>query len=650
LLLTGKILLVEPEDALRRSLESRLEEAGHDVAAVQDDAAAVRLIHEGLDPDVVLAPLEGPDAPGRLRDLVPRAAHLRIDPDLMLTEEFPADGVGEPMRCNADPDEVLRRVEEALLALGPSTVPDGRRDEGRGCLDLARRLASSLPKVASIEDRVDLVTEAFDFFYGVRGTLVVYRDRSAEGWIEASRGLDAPLAARISEEISLRSSLRGLRPFLIRLEVDGGFHEVACVAVGLGARETDLAIALRGAPADPGLREGLMNLVGSAMRAAATRDELERSRGVTEGQSESLKSLLETVDRLTRFDRRGPLADRILTTLRREIGWTKTALFLPRTGGDGLLDLQASYGFAPHLLDRIGLSLDHGLGRGCLDAKGVVVLDRLDPEGLGSRELRLLTGAGLRWGAALRADDHRLGMLIFGGRRDDERRDPPELEPRERRALDVVLSSAHIALRNLLRLEDLQDLSLVGLQGLVAAAELRFPEDRGHAERVARGALALGRACGLSDGEMRNLVFCALVHDVGKTGVDPPAAGSGDPVERRHPVLGSRILSRAKAHPSLLHGVEQHHERYDGCGFPFGLKGEDIHLFGRIIAIVDSFDRLTHDSIAPVSQEEALRRLERGAGLLHDPGLVALFAEEVGRAPGSEVDAPNDTWLTTVFG
>jgi HD-GYP domain-containing protein (c-di-GMP phosphodiesterase class II) len=223
------------------------------------------------------------------------------------------------------------------------------------------------------------------------------------------------------------------------------------------------------------------------------------------------------------------------------------------------------------------------------------------------------------------------------------------LEPAEEQTLRVLLEAAAVAVRNLERVEDLRDLTICAMQGLVAAGEIRRPESRGRADRVARTALELARAMDMPAHERRDLVVAAFLHDVGELGTTTTPAGESEERrrERLHPMLGSRILSRANPSPAVVQGVEQHHERYDGHGFPYGLRGSDISRFGRILAILDAFDRWTVDE--DQSAEQALQRLELGAGLLFDPGLVAVFAAEVGRRPAAGPDVDAD-WLEDVVG
>ncbi|MFN8178176.1 MAG: HD domain-containing phosphohydrolase [bacterium] len=635
---TARILLVEPEETARRDLNRCLERAGHEVACVADEDGARLLMADGLDPDVVLAQTSpGVDADRSLRAMAPRAAHMRIVQGREGSDRK-NDVEDDPTLCSRDPEDVLRRIEEVLLEAEPRAFPDSPTR----CLDLVRRLASALPRARTPEERVDIVVEAFDTYFGVLGTLVVRRGQTPDDWIEARQGLDRSLALRISQEIARRAVRRGLRPFLTRFEHEGEMHEIAGLAVQSGDVETDLALALDDPPSSPELRESLISLVGSSLRSAMMTDDLEHTRTRLDAQSRSFSSLLELSREFARVGTRRLLCEAILRAVHRELQMSRSALFLPRAEGEAMLAPHAVAGFLPVLLDRIGLSGAHGVGAMCFEATGVKRLAAFPADGVAARELRMLHDAGLQWAVSLRIDGRPNGVLLFGSREE-----APDLEPGEVEALQSLLEAAAFALRGLERVEGLRDLAVCSLQGLVAAAEIRRPQDRGHAERVARGAVAVGRAIGLAPKELRDLVLAALLHDVGKVAMTPETSeGAAEEGRlRMHPVVGSRILSRARPAPAVVHGVEQHHERWDGHGFPYGLKGADIHLFARILAIANAYDRWLPAGDAPPA-DDALHRLELGAGLLFDPGLVAVFSSEVGRAPAS--DSRREEWLEDI--
>ena len=142
------------------------------------------------------------------------------------------------------------------------------------------------------------------------------------------------------------------------------------------------------------------------------------------------------------------------------------------------------------------------------------------------------------------------------------------------------------------------------LQALTAALETRDAETHGHSERVVTFSLRLGREYGLNALEMKALEFGSLLHDIGKIGV--PDAILRKPAKltdeewvrmREHPSHGQQILRGIKFLEGAARVVAQHHERWDGSGYPLGLKGEEIDICARIFAVADAFDAITSDRV-----------------------------------------------------
>ncbi len=172
------------------------------------------------------------------------------------------------------------------------------------------------------------------------------------------------------------------------------------------------------------------------------------------------------------------------------------------------------------------------------------------------------------------------------------------------------------------------------LKALVAALETRDLETHGHSERVVNFSLRLGRELGLSEEEMRSLEFGSLLHDIGKIGV--PDAILRKPARlteeewremRLHPLHGRQILSGIEFLEGAARVVAQHHERWDGSGYPAGLVGEEIDLNARIFAVADAFDAITSDRVyrAGRSYADALAELDAYAGGQFDPRVVHAF-------------------------
>ncbi|MFC7680529.1 HD domain-containing phosphohydrolase [Paenibacillus sp. GCM10028914] len=174
---------------------------------------------------------------------------------------------------------------------------------------------------------------------------------------------------------------------------------------------------------------------------------------------------------------------------------------------------------------------------------------------------------------------------------------------------------------------------------LAAALDARDPYTAGHSLRVAEYSVVLGRLAGLNEDEIDLLHKTALLHDIGKIGVrDNILLKEGRLTEeefsqvKSHPEQGENILRQiepADAMAPYLEGVRSHHERYDGRGYPDGLKGSEIPLYGRIIAVADAYDAMTSDRPYRngMRSTEALDILEEGRGTQWDPEFAAIFVK-----------------------
>ena len=181
------------------------------------------------------------------------------------------------------------------------------------------------------------------------------------------------------------------------------------------------------------------------------------------------------------------------------------------------------------------------------------------------------------------------------------------------------------------------------VEALVYAVELKDPYTRGHSRRVADYSIRIGEELGFSKKELEDLELAALLHDIGKIGVkgailNKPTKLSAKEFEevKKHPVLGEQLVSKVERLRRVAKIIRHHHERYGGGGYPDGLKGEEIPLESRIIAITDAYDAMTSDRPyrKALSKEEALRIIEENEDLQWDPNLVPIaikILKEVGK-------------------
>lgn len=207
----------------------------------------------------------------------------------------------------------------------------------------------------------------------------------------------------------------------------------------------------------------------------------------------------------------------------------------------------------------------------------------------------------------------------------------------------------HLERRVAEQAQQIENLFVDALLSLANAIETRDGYTGGHVDRVTRYAVATGKEMGLAGDSLRHLWVGALLHDVGKIGVPDhilkkPGRLTDDEYEvmKRHPVTGAAILERSSFLRPALPGVLHHQEKWDGTGYPYGLKGEEISLEGRILAVADTFDAIV--SSRPYRggrpPQAAVEELHRCAGTQFDPSVVEAFVRALERGFPADAAVP----------
>ena len=185
-------------------------------------------------------------------------------------------------------------------------------------------------------------------------------------------------------------------------------------------------------------------------------------------------------------------------------------------------------------------------------------------------------------------------------------------------------------------LEENQLLFLGTIRALAAAIDEKDPYTRGHSERVNRYAVAIAKRMGLSNPDVRDVMIGALLHDVGKIGIEDailrkPSALTNEEFQimKRHPEKGSHIMASIPQMNRIIGGIRNHHERWGGGGYPDDLKGEQIPLIARIVQVADAFDAITTDRPYQRAMrfEAAVARIRELTGIVFDPKVVDAFQE-----------------------
>jgi putative nucleotidyltransferase with HDIG domain len=194
-----------------------------------------------------------------------------------------------------------------------------------------------------------------------------------------------------------------------------------------------------------------------------------------------------------------------------------------------------------------------------------------------------------------------------------------------------MAARAAVGLSNAQLIEDLDQHNWETLVTLARAIDASSPWTLGHSERGADLAVSIGRQMGLSEDQLVHLHRGALLHDIGKLAIDRSVLdkqGVLTEEERRimreHPRKGARILSAHRSYAKAIPVVEQHHECWDGSGYPDGLAGEDIDILGRIYAVADVFDALITDRPyrAGLSRAKVVDYITGRSGIQFDPAVV----------------------------
>lgn len=198
----------------------------------------------------------------------------------------------------------------------------------------------------------------------------------------------------------------------------------------------------------------------------------------------------------------------------------------------------------------------------------------------------------------------------------------------------AMASQAAIAISNAMLFADVKSLFLGTVRSLASAVDAKDPYTLGHSQRVTQYALAIAQELGLSSGDCEDLQLAALLHDVGKIGLPDEIllkAGklTSDEWEqvRKHPIWGEKILRPIKQLRRVASWIRHEHERWNGSGYPDGLKADEIPVPSRIIAVADAFDAITSDRSyrKAASARDAMIILEAAAGTEYDPEVVSAF-------------------------
>ncbi|MEM7681381.1 MAG: HD-GYP domain-containing protein [Planctomycetota bacterium] len=224
-----------------------------------------------------------------------------------------------------------------------------------------------------------------------------------------------------------------------------------------------------------------------------------------------------------------------------------------------------------------------------------------------------------------------LGVIVVGDTTDGD----PEVSSQYVQLIDAISDFLGMYHANAARHADQLKLFRGTVRALTSSIDAKDPYTRGHSERVALVACQLAEAIGLGDDRVEEVRLSGLLHDVGKIGVPEAVLCSARKLNddefsaiKQHPLIGHAILQGIPQLEPMLGAVRSHHERWDGRGYPDGLAGEDIPLYGRIVAYADTFDamRSNRSYRQAMPHDKVMAEIAACAGTQLDPGLATAFS------------------------
>lgn len=243
------------------------------------------------------------------------------------------------------------------------------------------------------------------------------------------------------------------------------------------------------------------------------------------------------------------------------------------------------------------------------------------------------TDLGITLSVPLVVEDKFLGLISLGGK---ESKEPFYQE--DFRMLSAMGGPIAIGIQNAKLYDNLLKSYLSAVSALAEAIETKDPYTRGHSERVSVYATTIAKALNLPESEIQGIRVAGILHDVGKIGLPEgillkfgPLTDAEFSVIKEHPVVSARIIEKGEFPWDIDSLALHHHERYDGSGYPDGLKGEDIPFGARILAVADTYEALLADRPyrRGFPKEETLEIIKEAASTQLDPEIVAVFLELV---------------------
>ncbi|MBA7468127.1 hypothetical protein ES707_03368 [subsurface metagenome] len=293
------------------------------------------------------------------------------------------------------------------------------------------------------------------------------------------------------------------------------------------------------------------------------------------------------------------------------------------------LEIVAARGLPEELVKNIHIPIGKGIAGKVAEEGEPILCENIETDKRFLRESNEKYTSKSFVSVPLKVKNRVIGVLNVNNKESKQKFDEKDL-----RLINILADQSARTIENAELYKHMQETYLGTIQTLARAIDAKDPHTRGHSDRVTRYAVKIAKEMNLSESAVRNIEYSALIHDIGKIGIQEAIltkkgklTGTEYEIVKMHPLIGESIITPVKFLNGIAPLILYHHEHFDGKGYLEGLRGEAIPLGARIISVADAFDAMTSDRPyrKALTKEEARKELEKESGKRFDPQVIKAF-------------------------
>ena len=294
-----------------------------------------------------------------------------------------------------------------------------------------------------------------------------------------------------------------------------------------------------------------------------------------------------------------------------------------------MLEIVAARGLPEELVKNIHIPIGKGIAGKIVEEGEPILCENIETDTRFLKESNDKYTSKSFVSVPLKVQNRVIGVLNINNKESKQKFDEKDL-----RLLTILAEQSARTIENAELYKHMQDTYLGTIQTLARAIDAKDPYTKGHSDRVTRYAVKIAREMNLSESAIQNIEYSALIHDIGKIGIQESIltkkgalSGTEYEIVKMHPLIGESIITPVKFLNGIAPLILYHHERFDGKGYLEGLRGEAIPLGARIISVADAFDAMTSDRPyrKALTRKKAREELEKESGKKFDPRVVEAF-------------------------